>query len=204
MWPIYILDEMIMQKYLSGSASYLAGIGLFVVLVAVVSSPATGQARQVSLEELTAASSDVVLAAVSAKQSFWNENQTRISTDVRLRVTDRIKGDAAEETVVTIPGGQVGNTLYEVSDMPIFVEGEEVVVFLWKDPSGRHTVAGAAQGKLRVIKSEGGERMLEPGAAHLFDVGIEKLATPDGEPVISRKPLRLDEFVRAVKAAERK
>lgn len=208
--PTYLSYPMTLNIQPAGYASHVIAIGLFLSLVLAVSGPAVGQARQVSLDELTAASSDVVLGAVSAKQSFWNADRTRISTEVRLRVTDRIKGDAAEETVVVIPGGQVGNTLYDVSDMPIFVEGEEVLVFLWKHPSGRHTVAGAAQGKLRVLRNEAGESVLEPGASHLLVGGVDDAldkARPPGAAgdalPLARGHVRLDEFVRAVKRVER-
>jgi hypothetical protein len=75
-------------------------------------------------------------------------------TEVTLRVDENVAGDSGSETVITIPGGRVGNALYEVSDMPVFIEGEEVVVFLWQDASGRNLVTGGAQGRLGVSVDE--------------------------------------------------
>ena len=38
--------------------------------------------------------------------------------------------------------------------MPIFQEGEEVLVFLWKHPSGKNLVTGALQGKISLVKDK--------------------------------------------------
>ena len=184
----------------------LAGVGLFICLISSANIPAFGQAAQVSLQELAQASSDVVVGAVSGKQSFWEGNRSRIFTEIRLKVSERVKGDAPDETVVIVPGGQIGNTLYEVSDMPVFIEGEEVLVFLWREPSGRHVVTGAANGKLRVVKDDRGARILDSGAEMLLQSIPDDAEDAEDDEAPARgesQRIRVDEFVQAVKRLER-
>lgn len=153
-----------------------------VLLVAVLTAPPRdvfAQAREMTLEELTTTSTAVVLGRAESSRSFWNDARTQILTEVRIRVDESVKGGAGGETVVTIPGGRVGNTAYEVSDMPVFVDGEQVLVFLWEHPSGRQLVTAGAYGKLDVVESTG-----EPvvrGAAALVkeDRLLGKSAAPD-------------------------
>ena len=72
------------------------------------------------------------------KMSFWNDKHDKIFTRVKISVDMTIKGESSNEKVILIPGGRVGNIIYEVSDMPVFAEGEETVVFLWQHPSGEN------------------------------------------------------------------
>ena len=95
-------------------------------------------------------STAIVIGKCVEKKSFWNENRDKIFTRVKITIDETIKGGVAGETEVLVPGGRVGNIIYEVSDMPVFAEGEESVVFLWKHPSGDNLVTGALHGKLKV------------------------------------------------------
>ena len=128
------------------------------------------QVRKVTLEDLTRSSTAVVLGETEAPRSFWNEQRTQILTEVKIRVDESVKGDLGGETVITIPGGRVGSTMYEVSDMPIFEDGEQVLVFLWQHPSGKQLVTAGHQGKLAIYIDPQTERPLLRGAAPLvFD-----------------------------------
>jgi hypothetical protein len=66
------------------------------------------------------------------------------------------------EAVVAVPGGQVGDIIYEVSEMPVFTEGEDVVAFVWKNPSGKNLITGGSQGKMKIEKDmKTGKRMVK-------------------------------------------
>ncbi len=116
----------------------------------IAANAALAQVYSASLEELATTSSAVVVGKTTNIRSFWNADRTQIMTEVTLQVDDQVAGNTGPETIVTIPGGRVGNSLYEVSDMPIFIEGEEVIVFLWQDPEGRNLVTGGAQGRIGI------------------------------------------------------
>ena len=56
------------------------------------------------------------------------------------------------EVTITVPGGQVGDIIYEVSEMPDFQKGEEVFAFIWQHPSGENMITGGYLGKLKIDK----------------------------------------------------
>ncbi len=48
----------------------------------------------------------------------------------------------------------MGDIIYEVSDMPVFTEGEEVMAFVRTNPAGKNLVTGAYQGKMKIDKDK--------------------------------------------------
>lgn len=151
---------------------------LLTVLVWTMGTDVQAQAIQASLEQLTSSSTDIVLGEAIQKTSYWNDNRTRIYTDVRIRVDESIKGDADQEAVVTIPGGQIGNTVYEVSEMPVFVEGEEVLVFLWDHPTGKTLVYAGLHGKMEVTEDPRSSTKMLRGAPSEKDRMLSKTGAP--------------------------
>lgn len=172
---------------------------LLVLVLLLPLRPAAGQVQKASLDELVGLSTSVVLGQCTQKQSFWNEGRTKIFTEVTVRVDELVKGESPAETVITIPGGRVGNTIYEVSDMPVFVEGEEVLVFLWQHPSGKELVTGAAQGVFSVVKDEVTGRRVVPGMLPLLQE--EKAAGKSGvagPPAVAK--IAVEDAVAAIRA----
>lgn len=170
--------------------------GLLGLFLLVPAREAVSQVRQATLEELSRSSTAVVVGKAVRKQSVWNESRTKIFTEVTLQVEESVKGSAAGETTITIPGGRIGNTLYEVSDMPVFVEGEQVLVFLWQHPSGKTLVTGASQGKMAVVDDGLRGRMVVPGAAQI----LQSEARAGGSDVVPKR-MALDDVKDAVRRA---
>jgi len=148
------------------------------------------QAAKASLKELTETSHAIFTGRCLKKESAWNSTRTKIFTQVRIQTGELIKGNPGAEAVITVPGGQIGQTLYEVSDMPNFMEGEEVLVFLWKHPSGKNLVTGALQGKLTIVQEKGTGRKIVQGASYLTgglndaEVPTLQKAAPTGQQKI--------------------
>lgn len=135
-----------MRPIITGETLFAA-----VICLLFIAQTASAQVHTVSLEELSKSSTSIVVGTTQEMRSFWNDSRSQILTEVTIRVSESVKGQAPTETVVTVPGGQVGNTLYEVSDMPVFVDEEEVLVFLWEHPTGRNLVNGGPQGKIEIV-----------------------------------------------------
>jgi hypothetical protein len=114
---------------------------------------ASAQLARMTLDDLAKASTSIVHGQATASRTVWNSEGTQILTEVTVQVQDQLKGSGGSTTVITIPGGQIGNVIYEVSDMPTIDEGEEVLVFVWQHPSGRNLVTGGTQGKLLVERA---------------------------------------------------
>jgi len=111
-----------------------------------------GQVMQRSIEEMTLDAKTIIHGKCTQIHSSWDVNQERIYTEINVIANEYLKGPQGTEIIITIPGGQVGNYVYEVSDMPRFSEGEEFVAFLSEHSSGRNLVTGAVQGKLKIRK----------------------------------------------------
>ena len=108
------------------------------------------QYKRTTIESLTAVSNAVVVAKTVKTESFWNADKTAIMTRVTLQVSDRLRGTSAGQTEIIVPGGQIGNYIHEVSDMPSFEKDDESVVFVERHRSGVNIVAGGLMGKLPI------------------------------------------------------
>jgi hypothetical protein len=119
---------------------------------------------------------------------------------VTVSPEEYIKGNLGSEAVIAVPGGQVDNIIYEVSEMPVFTEGEEVMLFIWKNPSGKNLVTGGYLGKMKIEKdAKTGKRMV-----HGYDIEeeVESEEAPEIErPDKQAKPekVKLEDFVTRLK-----
>lgn len=113
-----------------------------------------GQLKKMSDQDLTNESTAVFHGKCSHIKSDWNETRDMIMTSVTLVPEEYMKGNLGGEVVVMVPGGRVGDIIYEVSEMPVFTEGEEVVAFVWRNPSGKNLITGGSQGRLKIQKDD--------------------------------------------------
>jgi len=155
------------------------------------------QVIKMSNKDLMERSTAVLYGKCSRIKSDWNSKKDLIFTQVTVVPEEYIKGNLGSEAIITVPGGQVGDILYEVSEMPVFVEGEEVVAFVWTSPSGKNLVTGGYQGKFKIIRDKlSGKRIIE-------DVGImDETEVQHLAPGQVRKAIRmqLEEFIGKLKS----
>jgi len=114
--------------------------------------PATceAQVKMMSTQELTLESTSILYGKCTKLNSAWTEDGEMILTTVTVVPEYYVKGNMGNEVTITVPGGQVDDIIYEVSEMPAFGKGEEVFAFIWKHPSGMNLITGGYQGKLRI------------------------------------------------------
>jgi hypothetical protein len=162
----------------------------WVVICFILISQTEGNAQviKMSAKDLTERSTAVLYGKCSKVKSEWNEKKDIIFTYVTVVPEEYIKGNLGSEAVITIPGGQVDDILYEVSEMPVFVEGEEVVAFIRTNPAGKNLITGGYQGKMKIEKDK------KTGKRMVLDSGAEILA-----PGQVNKPEKLDDFVMKLK-----
>ena len=178
------------------------------VLVAsalMVATPAFGSyVLELDVGELTKRSDRVVRAHVVERESRWDEARERIHTYTTLELADSLKGEGEPTIVVRQLGGEVDGTGSFVGGDAHFEVGEEVVVFLRRNPAGESYfhVIGLAQGKFRVVRS--GERSL--AVRDLSELSLMRplegrfVPLPEaGAP----ESIALDELERAIDAAAR-
>ena len=156
----------------------------------------SAQVKDMSAQDLTTASTAVFYGKCSKKESKWNENKSIIYTYVTVIPEAYIKGNLGSEAVIAVPGGQVGDIIYEVSDMPVFTEGEEVMAFVRTNTAGKNLLTGGYQGKMKIDtdKKTGKKMVLGTG------LGIETDVQAQGV-VKTRKPekVKLEDFIAKVK-----
>jgi hypothetical protein len=153
------------------------------------------QVIKMSAKDLTSKSTAVLYGKCSKVKCEWNDKKNKIYTYVTVVPEAYIKGNLGSEVTLTVPGGQVGNIKYEVSDMPLFVEGEETVAFVWTNPAGKNLVTGGYQGKMKIEKdSKTGKRMVS-------GTGIEEAETGVQAPGQVKKieKMQLEDFVTKLK-----
>jgi len=114
--------------------------------------PATckAQVKKMTAEELTKESTSILYGKCTRMESAWTEDKSMILTRVTVVPEFYLKGNLGSEVTITVPGGQVGDIIYEVSEMPSFQKGEVVFAFIWQNPSGMNLVTGGYQGKLKI------------------------------------------------------
>lgn len=110
----------------------------------------TAQVKKMTAEELTTESTSIFYGKCTKMESSWTEDKSMILTKVTVVPENYLKGNLGSEVTITVPGGRVGDIIYEVSEMPAFQKGEEVFAFVWQHPSGMNLVTGGYQGKLKI------------------------------------------------------
>lgn len=134
-----------------------------------------------SLDELVAASTYVVVGTAGERKSQWEEMPTgrRIVTYTKVKVDKAVTGSPGSEIWVRTLGGTVGDLGQAVSGEAQLATGSKAVLFLMK--RGDVTmVAGMAQGHYPVVNDEKGVARLKASP----DAG-KQLRTPG--PVIAAR-----------------
>jgi hypothetical protein len=128
---------------------------IHIVLLVVFGLSMHSLAQQIATElKVLSKGADLILTGKVVKQtSSWNEDRTRIYTKASIQVSEYIKGNNTESTViVNYPGGEVGEIGETYSHMPSFKDNEEVLVFLKKDKNNiDYKVFNGEEGKISVI-----------------------------------------------------
>jgi len=123
---------------------------LFTAILLVIPATSEAQVKMMTTQELTLESTSILYGKCTKLRSAWTEDGEMILTTVTVVPEYYLKGNLGSEVSITVPGGQVDDIIYEVSEMPAFGKGEEVFAFIWKHPSGMNMITGGCQGKLRI------------------------------------------------------
>jgi hypothetical protein len=170
---------------------------LAVCLFYLATANINGQVKKMSVKDLTDESTAVLYGKCSKIKSEWNDKKDLIFTYVTIEPEEYLKGNLGSEAVILVPGGRVGDIIYEVSETPVFYEGEEVAAFIWTNPSGKNLVTGGYQGKMKIEKdSKTGKKMV-------VGMSLDDMEeAPEGQGKVSPgqlKKVSLDDFTAKVK-----
>ena len=127
---------------------------LFAALILIyLASFSTSQASlivPVGFHRMSTSAHTIVAGMVRSRHTYWD--QGRIYTDITLETMEFLKhpdADRPQEIVVTLLGGEVGDTRMDVSGSPTLFKGQEVVLFLMRH-NEKYTVFGLSYGLCHV------------------------------------------------------
>ncbi|MFL6195179.1 MAG: hypothetical protein ACJ75H_13475 [Thermoanaerobaculia bacterium] len=117
---------------------------------------------RVDLAYLVAENESVVVGEAVEARSYWNADRSFILTDVRLTVSETLKGAPTREITVTVPGGKVGDLTSVIVGGAELIPGNWYVLFLEKGDllgtRGVRYVRDHGQGVFDVRIARGGLR----------------------------------------------
>lgn len=110
--------------------------------------------KPMSVEELTAKSSSVLVGQAVETWTSWNAQHTRIYTYSRVKVARALKGSQPETVVVKQIGGSAGGYTQHVAGVQAMRGGELAVLFLRPSEAqdGTYVIVGLMQGHFRVAR----------------------------------------------------
>lgn len=138
---------------------------LALYLLALAAVPAAASTFvAMSESELVAKSPTIVQGTIVDVTSSWTESGRLIATDAVIRVSETLRGNAAELVTVRTFGGEVNGIRVEAHGFPMFEKDREVILFLERglDKAGRYSVVGYQQGHYRVVKRLDGVTLAVP------------------------------------------
>ena len=129
----------------------------FIVMAGILSSLVTSRGaasyRNMDFSEMVHASDVIVIGTVTDMSSRWGASNRIILTDVTFEVLNLLREpgladeDLPTEMTITYTGGQIGDLILRVSDMPTFELGASYVVFALHDGKTYiNPIVGEAQG----------------------------------------------------------
>lgn len=120
---------------------------------------------EMSLEQMSEASTAIVRGRVVSQETLWNKQHTEIFTYTTLAVESVLKGQPGSAVVVEQLGGTIGHLAEHVSGTVHFRADVSYVLFL--EPAGntgRYLVVGMAEGAYRIYQdaTTHQERVIRP------------------------------------------
>jgi hypothetical protein len=139
-------------------------LALFLLGLLLLATPrgAASVLIHLTIEEMAEKSSVVFLGRCVAVKSELDPREFGMVTNNVFEVQEYYKGNLGRRMVISEPGGEVGGRVTRYPGTPQFQPGDEVVLFVWTGPGGRHQVIGLTQGSFRAARDpKTGEIMLK-------------------------------------------
>jgi len=184
-----------LEKFVGG----VVALGLAATLAAPVGATTL---RRAGLDELVAGNGTIVVGQVLDVESRWNADHTFILTDVKVAVSEKVKGRVQGETLtVTLMGGRVGETTTLILGGAELIPGNEYLLFLNREElpgeANALTVRDHVQGAFNLIENKG------DGKVQAFSQALHTPLVPDASgnvrPVGGEEGLPLADMLVAIR-----
>jgi hypothetical protein len=131
--------------------------------------------QQLTLDEMIQLSTVIVHG--KAQQTFSSSHNSIIYTHYQVQVSEVLKGAAAGQLDIVVPGGSVNRLQQIFAGAPTLVPGQDYVLFLWTSKSGLSQIIGLSQGLFVVTTNPSGQLTIMRGAS------TEPMVNGAGQPV---------------------
>jgi hypothetical protein len=131
-----------MQSIVAISISILIATNLFQL-------QATTLARM-SLDQLAHAADAIVRARCTSVSTRWESGN--IWTFDEFERIEPLKGNPPARFQVRLPGGRIGNISTRIEEVPKFLPGDDVLIFLESRRDGTYAVTAWSEGTFRIRK----------------------------------------------------
>lgn len=155
---------------------------------------------ELSLEQLSQASTEIVRGRAIAQEARWNSSHTTILTLTTIEIEQTFKGAPRRTVVIEQPGGALGNIRVRVPGTVSFRPRGSYYLFL--EPAGAgasgYRLVGMAQGAYRVYRlpQTNKERVISPIGGLFYRRQGRRSGSPPPAPTFST-----GEFQRKISAA---
>lgn len=149
---------------------------LKLALLAAIMAPLPGSTlQQLSLDEMIRLSTVIVRG--KTQQTVSSYRSSIIYTHYQVQVTETLKGPAASQLDMVVPGGAANQMQQTFAGAPTLAPGQDYVLFLWTSKSGLTQIIGLSQGQFAVTTNASGQLMVTRAAA------TERMVNAAGLPV---------------------
>lgn len=174
-----------------------SAILLTIFLNAIISY--AGIMEEVYVERIVKSSDIIILGKCLTSYCDWNSEKTEICTYSLIDILQTLKGREESHLVIETLGGQVGYLVSTVINTPAFVEGEDVLLFIFRKRSGQFGIVGFNKGKFNICQRDGKRVVKNPFVSKII---IQDDNNPDekSEPDMVNKEIILEDFIKMIKA----
>jgi len=139
--------------------------------------------QQLSLDDMIRLSTVIVRG--KTQQTVSTYRNSIIYTHYQVQVSETLKGTAANQLDIVVPGGAANQMQQIFAGAPSLAAGQDYVLFLWTSKSGLTQIIGLSQGlfvvttnasgQLMVARAAATERMVNASGAQVNDSNLQML-----------------------------
>lgn len=122
---------------------------LVLILIFIINCPLLAQVKK-PIDILIEKSDVIVIGKVNRISSRWNEDKTKILSDIEINVFEALKGKERKNIIVTKPGGEIGSIGIKVFPSPEFKKNEKALLFLRRIKDDNYVVMQMEKGKFTI------------------------------------------------------
>ena len=131
--------------------------------------------QQLSLDDMIRLSTVIVRGKTQQTASTYRNSI--IYTHYQVQVSETLKGTAANQLEMVVPGGAANQMQQTFAGAPTLAPGQDYVLFLWTSKSGLTQIIGLSQGLFVVTTNASGQLMVTRAAS------AERMVNAAGLPV---------------------